>query len=267
MSTTPLDPFLVDLIGRLESDPRVVGLVLAGSSAERDRRDRWSDHDFLVVTEDGTPEGYRTDMSWLPDADGVLLSFRETAHGLKVLYRSGLMIEFAVFDRAEFATCALNHYEVVIDRGGVAEAAAGVRERTMSPRSVDRLVCLRMFLSLVYIGTGRARRGERLSANVFIRDYATGQLLRLAADLLPGGTGAGGPGAGGPGAGRDALDPWRRFEQVAPDLAADLDAALARPIDEVGPALIRVADAFLRVRWAEYPADEAAGVLALLARD
>lgn len=132
----------------------------------------------------------------------------------------------------------------------------------MSPRSVDRLVCLRMFLSLVYIGTGRARRGERLSANVLIRDYATGRLLRLAADLLPDGTGAGGPGAG-----RDALDPWRRFEQVAPDLAADLDAALARPIDEVGPALIRVADAFLRVRWAEYPADEAAGVLALLARD
>ena len=120
------DPFIRALVARLEADPDVVGLVLAGSSAETARRDEWSDHDFLLITQDGTPERFRTDLAWLPDADAIGYWFRETAHGLKVLYRGGLLLEFAVFDRAEFATCALNHYAVVIDRGGVAEAASVV---------------------------------------------------------------------------------------------------------------------------------------------
>ena len=106
--STAADPFIDALIAQLEADPAVLGLVLAGSSAEPHRRDRWSDHDFLVITQDGTPEAYRTDLSWLPFAEDIGFSFRETAHGLKVLYRSGLFIEFAVFDRSEFAGCALN---------------------------------------------------------------------------------------------------------------------------------------------------------------
>ena len=52
------------------------------------------------VTQDGTPERYRTDLQWLPDADTIGWWFRETAHGLKVLYRGGLLLEFAVFDQS-----------------------------------------------------------------------------------------------------------------------------------------------------------------------
>ena len=63
---------------------------------------------------------------------------------------------------------------------------------------------------------------------------------------------------------QDDLDPWRRFEQAAPDLAARIDSALAGPIDEVGPDLLRVADGELRERWPAYPAQDTALVLALL---
>ena len=55
-----LATYLDQLTAAAAADSRVIGLVLAGSSAQPERRDRWSDHDFLLVTEDGTPEEYRT---------------------------------------------------------------------------------------------------------------------------------------------------------------------------------------------------------------
>lgn len=250
------DPYLDALVSELSADPQVIGLVLAGSSAQTDRRDQWSDHDFLVVTVDDVPEHYRTDLSWLPDHTDLAFSFRETAHGLKGLYRSGLIVEFAVFDRAEFAACALNHYAVAIDRGGITELAAEVHARSGHPHPLDALSSFRAFLSLVYIGAGRARRGERLSANVMLRDYAMANLLRtLHSTLIP-----------EEAATVDGLDPWRRIEQVLPGPAAALDAALAHPVDEVGLALLGAAEAVLAGRWPDYPAEEAAVVRGLLVR-
>jgi hypothetical protein len=251
------ESFLIDLTASLQQDPDVLGLVLAGSSADAARRDRWSDHDFLVITRDGEQERYRTHLGWLPDSADIAWSFRETAHGLKALYRDGLVVEFAVFDMAEFAGCALNHYRVAIDRGGVAELAASVSERSLGGVGVDPLVEFRHFLSLLHIGTGRARRGELLSANVMLRDHATAHLLRLVRFLLA----ATDPAAL---ATLDALDPWRRFEHAAPALAAQIDAALTRPVGEVAAALLRAADPFLRDRWPGYPRQDTEHLLALL---
>jgi hypothetical protein len=250
----PIDPYVSALLRRAEDDPDVVGLVLCGSSAEVARRDQWSDHDFLMITADGTPERYRTDLSWLPDSDAIAFSFRETAHGLKALYTSGLMVEFAVFDQDEFAGCALNHYRVALDRGGIAEIASRVHERSMRPRDTDGVAEFRLFLSLIYIGTGRARRGELLSANVMIRAYATEHLIRVARDQLP-----------DPRTTRlDDLDTWRRFETADPELARRLDAALALPIEQAAQSLLDAADAHLPGIWLDYPAADSATVRRLL---
>jgi len=248
------DPFLRTLVERATADPDVVGLVLCGSSAETARRDQWSDHDFLLITADGTPERYRTDLRWLPDSDAIAFSFRETAHGLKVLYRTGLMLEFAAFDRAEFAGCALNHYSVALDRGGIADLAGEIRDRSLRTRQVDRAVEFRTFLSLIYLGTGRARRGELLSANVMIRMYATEHLLRLARDLLPEErTGS-----------LDALDPWRRFESADPGFAAAVDSALGRPAEVCARALLDLAASSVPARWPEFPVEDLIAVRTLL---
>jgi hypothetical protein len=248
------DPFIDALVESAEHDPNVVGLVLCGSSAETGRRDQWSDHDFLMITEDGLQESYRTDLSWLPVHGSIAWSFRETAHGLKALYRSGLMVEFAVFDRAEFAGCALNHASVVVDRGGISDLAAEVRSRSLVPRPTDPLNEFRNFLALVYLGTGRARRGERLSANALVRTFAVEHLLRLVRDLFPDDL-----------QGRlDQLDVWRRFERLDPSLAAEVDAALALDVAEVGRALMDVAGSHLPGMWPAYPHADAAIVRNLL---
>jgi hypothetical protein len=251
---TSADPFIASLIAGLDADPAVVGLVLVGSSAETSRRDQWSDHDFLVITEDGTPERYRTDLTWLPEPEAIGYWFRETPHGLKVLYRSGLLAEFAVFDRTEFAGCVLNHYSVPIDRGGITQMAADIASRSLQPRTVDRMNEFRNFLSLLYIATGRSRRGERLSANVYVRTYATDHLLRLVRDLLPDER-----------RGQlDALDVWRRFETADPALGAQIGEALDRPVEEAARALLDIADRELSARWPDYPADESELIRRLL---
>jgi hypothetical protein len=253
-----LDPFISALMASVSGDPRVLGLVLAGSSAEPWRRDRWSDHDFLLITEEGSPEAFRTDLSWLPDHADIGIWFRETAHGLKVLYRSGLLVEFAVFDRAEFSGCKLSHFAVALDRGGIGELAEQVYARTgavAESAGVDRIALLRNALCLIYIGTGRARRGELLSANVFLRDYAAAAWLRLLRDILP-------PDRTSP---LDALDPWRRVELVDRDTAAALDRALTRPVTEVGTALIDAMEPALTRHWPDWPRHDADLVRALLA--
>jgi hypothetical protein len=248
------DPFITALVTGLEADPHVVGLILVGSSAETTRRDQWSDHDFLLVTDEGTPERYRTELTWLPESDQIGYWFRETPHGLKALYRSGLLVEFAVFDRAEFAGCAISHYSVPIDRGGIADMAAAIASRSLQPRAVDRLAEYRNLLSLLYSATGRARRGERLSANVFVRNHATDHLLRLLRDLLPEDR-----------RGQlDDLDVWRRFEKAEPGLGAEIDDALNRPVEEAARALLDIADRELRSRWPDCPSGESELIRRLL---
>lgn len=271
MTTPPdpasADPYLAELISSLIQDDRIVGLVLAGSSADWRRRDAWSDHDFLVVTVPGVQEHFRTDLGWLPNHLDIGWSFRETAHGLKVLYRSGLLIEFAIFDRAEFAQCALHHFRVVIDRPDPGESdqpsltalAAQVRSRSEPSVTAHPLTSFRHFLSLVYVGTGRARRGERLSANVFLRDHAAAALLRLVRVLAVEGS------EQPEGLEQlDGLDPWRRVERVWPTLAARLDATLTEPVELVGPALLEIAATELPERWSDYPSEDLALVRALL---
>ncbi len=107
----------IRLQANLDADSRVIGLVLLGSSAEVGRiPDAWSDHDFFVVTVDGVQEDFRTDLSWLPDAEQIVLHPRETAHGLKALFADGHLIEFAIFDLKELRLARVNDYRVLLDK-------------------------------------------------------------------------------------------------------------------------------------------------------
>lgn len=115
--------FIEQLTANLRADDRVQGLVLLGSTANQSHPpDQWSDHDFFVITNRGDQEHFRTEFDWLPDYDEIVLTVRETAHGLKVLYASGHLLEYAVFDLDEIAVAKANDYRVALDRGGVADA-------------------------------------------------------------------------------------------------------------------------------------------------
>ncbi len=87
MNLAEYNQFTQELRLKLAGDDRITALIALGSMAQQDYQpDEWSDHDFFVVTIHGVQEDMRQDLSWLPHADEIVFHFRETEHGLKVLY-------------------------------------------------------------------------------------------------------------------------------------------------------------------------------------
>ena len=246
--------FTEELIDRLREDERAIGLVGVGSMADRDYPpDEWSDHDFFVITPPGRQEELRTDLSWLPHRDRVALSFRETEHGLNVIYDDGHMLEFAVFDLEEIALAGVNRYRVLLDRGGVEERIEQVASNPRPPRD-DRFLFGKTVAAALVAG-GRARRGETLSAS-FMLTWATTYLTRLVTRTLPAANASV----------LDDLDSLRRFERVYPELGAELAAIVRLDPAAGGPALLDVLERELRPLRPDLPWPALDAVRARLSR-
>lgn len=234
----------------------VEGLVLLGSTAEPERVDEWSDHDFYLVVREGTQERFRTGLEWLPDAALIAFAVRETAHGLKVVLRDGHMLEFAVASPAEVATFAGSPYVVALDRADVATRMAAAP--TAPPAAgVDVLREFRLFLATLLIGTGRARRGEELAGGQLVRGAAVEHLARVLSALLA-------PPASAAAAVSDPFNALRRFEQAHPEAGEALGDALARPVVPCAGRLLDVVEEHLAPVWDGYPAAEVAVVRRVL---
>lgn len=236
------EQFTARLLAQAQHDERVLGLVAMGSMAVAQRRDRWSDHDFAWIVRSGSQEGYRQHLDWLPDSDQIVLTLRETEHGLKVLYANGHLIEFAVFDPEELGRARANDYAVLLDRADIAARMQQVLVATET-QPVDLAHELAHVLCLIQVGTGRYARGEQLSGHVFLKSYALGHLLRLLAGLLPPDQVAH----------LDNLDAFRRFEQVVPHLSAELNEMLLREVPACAAGLLDLIERELRPRLADFP--------------
>lgn len=214
---TTLEKFnnFTELLRRnLDELSEVIGLVVVGSTAETSRVDEWSDHDFFVITKPGHAEKLRQDISWLPRKDEISFSPRETAHGLKVVYRDGQVLEFAVFEDAELELAGANDFAVLIDKQDISSRMSAIVERS-KPGAFDFDQEFELFLSHLLIGVGRARRGEILIAGQQIRSYAENHLLGLIrACKEP---------EGGTAHKQDSLNRYRRFEQQYPKLGAQIE--------------------------------------------
>lgn len=253
MNSEDYDRFTDSLRESLAADERVLGLVALGSMAAQDTQpDRWSDHDFFVIVRPGEQEAFRRDLSWLPDAQDLVLSYRETAHGLKALYRSGHLLEFAVFDREELHLARVNRYRVLLDRGGIADEMARVRQETVASAATSGMSDLERFgqlLANLLVAAGRSARGEELSGRQFL-GYALQHLAILLARHVPRETEH--P--------LDDLDPLRRFERSWPALGRELnDLFEASPV-ETARGLLAVARRELADRLPGYPAEAVATV-------
>ena len=233
--------YTAELTDRLAADGRAIGLVAVGSMADRDYApDAWSDHDFFVIVGDGEQERFRTDLAWLPDAERVALSFRETEHGVKVVYDDGHLLEFAVFDAQEIALAGVNRYRVLLDRGGVAARVAEVAANPRPPRDDEFLFGKTLVAALV--AAGRGRRGEKLSAS-FMITWATTYLNRLLIGDVP-----------SPNASiLDGFDSLRRFELAYPELGTELAAIVRLDPADAAPALLDVLERELRGRRPDLP--------------
>jgi hypothetical protein len=247
--------FTERLLARVGADSEVIGLVALGSmSGEPPLADSFSDHDFFVVVAAGAQERLRTDLSWLPDAADVVLSFRETAHGLKALWSSGHLAEFAVFSPEELALARVNRYRVLLDRADLVERMARVRSATVEQArgSVpDERWTVGMFLGALVVGSGRWARGERLSGHQLVRCAALGHLVSLLRSALPPERAVI----------LDDLDPLRRLERAAPGDAREILDALTLPAPAAARALLA---ALVRLRPGLVPeAARAASVQAI----
>lgn len=224
----------------LSVHPDVVGLVFVGSAADHSRVDEWSDHDFYLITTEGAGEKLRGDLSWLPDHDQIAISPRETAHGLKVVYNSGHVLEFAVFNDSELELAGANSYLVTIDKtGNISTRLAALAAKSAVASIKTNFEDYRpdaqyeLFLCHLLIGVGRARRGETLIASEHVRSWAVSTLVGLIRHWVPVEPGTEHLG--------DNLAALRRFERQYPRLGAMLSAAQAQPVEAAARELLAIA--------------------------
>jgi hypothetical protein len=225
--------YLERLVESLAADQRVLGIVGLGSTALLPTRppDEWSDHDVWVVVADGAEEDFRTDPSWLPDSERLVLWLRETPHGMKGVYDDGHFVEIAVFRVDELVVTRANEYRVLLDRGTIAERMRAIRAATVAG-SPDPAYLAGQFVTNLLVGAARCARGERLSGHDFVKGQAVGHLLALARAVLePEDVAV-----------VDDLSPARRVESSHPSLAADIDAALLLDTAEAAVALLEIGE-------------------------
>lgn len=245
-SPSTLERFLkysAALTDSCKSRPEIIGLIFLGSAAETSRVDEWSDHDFFVITNSGQQEKLRTDLTWLPEFESIAFSFRETEHGLKVVYKSGAVLEFAIFDCEELEACKVNHHALAFGTPEVEAALSTAAARLLEPVEVDPFSDFRLFLSLLVIAVGRARRGEILMAGFGIRRGALNAILRVFTFHLE------------PDVRLDQLDNARRFEFVYPAIGARLGRAVAQEPEPAAREMLRIAEEYLPSLWDDYPTE------------
>lgn len=225
------ETFLDRALAELEGRDDVVGVVGMGSTAQRERVDEWSDHDLAVVVRPGGHDRYRDPRAWLPDAERIALAVREWHDGVKVLYDDGHVVELGVATPDELRAWHVDAHEVFFDRGGAAEAVTEAATRPRPKGVADASDELAVFLVLIVVGVGRARRGELLNASATIRGAAVEALATaVAASFAPEG-----------GAALDSLDVIRRFDARYPLIASRIARLQGSGVEECARGLLDLA--------------------------
>lgn len=228
------DEFVAELTRRARALPGVTTVALFGSSTDQAawRRDQWSDVDFAVFATDAAADQVGRDWAFLPAPEQIVLAAREYDSAGVVVYADGTCAEFG----------AGRPWLVSDPSCQVVFGGADVRSAP-PPEPEDPTNAIRLCLAKLAVGTGRARRGERLAASSLIRQQAPSALAwairgRLAsADAEP----------------ANPFDPLRRFEFAYPRLAERLDRTLAASVEEAARGLLTFARDVLEPGWSEFP--------------
>ena len=207
----------LDEIGQsLESSGHALALIGLGSvGLELERLDAWSDLDFFAIVESGYKARYIDNIDWLTGLGPVAYHFRNSRDGYKLLFQDGIFCEFAVFEQSELGTIQFTQGRVVWKRPEV-DQTIGTPLNEPAPITAPAAAAaaehqLGEALTNIFVGLGRFRRGEKLSAERFIQHYAVDRILELAVLLEKEAPGF-----------RDQFGPERRFEQRFPGLSQEL---------------------------------------------
>ena len=230
-------------IGQALADrPSALGLLGLGSvGVELARLDAYSGLDFYVIVREGHKATYLQDLAWLATACPLAYTFQNTDDGFKFLYHDGLYGEFAVFEPAELTSVpyAVGRWVWHAPDWNPDAWLSAPRQPQPVTQTVDALV--NEALTNLFVGLGRYRRGEKLSALRFIQGYAVDRIVELAAYLE----------AAQPGF-EDPFNRERRFEARFPQTAAVLASLM--PGYDATPAAARAILQFLSARFPVNPA-------------
>jgi hypothetical protein len=245
MDSTQFQQFTATLQHTLSADDRVRALVGIGSLAHPERVDRWSDHDFWVIT---TAEGqahFLTNLSWLPGYSTIALALRPAPEYYTVLYTTGHIAEFAVFALTDLSRGQLDRYRMLFDKDNIRTHIQAIYERTQDKQQNDDDSARTIGHFLVTLCTGAARdaRGEQLSAHKYIFQYALDDLLSLITQNIPAQQSNL----------HDRFDPRRRFEQAYADLSTLLEPILTLTPTAAALHLLDLAESLFQTRMPAFP--------------
>lgn len=205
----------LDAIGQsvARTDHALALLGLGSAGVELERMDAYSDLDFFLIVQPGFKATYIADLGWISAVAPVAYHFQNTLDGYKLLFDDGIFCEFAVFEPQELTNIPFVEGRVVWKADGVpatvaqpARSPVASQQRTAEWMVGEAITCL-------YVGLKRLNRGETLSAQRFIQQYAVERVLELAPLIAT-------PAQGN----ADFFAPERRFEQRFPQIAAHLGA-------------------------------------------
>ena len=169
---------LNDLGKHLYSLDSSLALLALGSCAETERMDEYSDLDFFVIVKDGSKTDYILDLSWLSEVHPLAYTFRNTIDGYKVLFTDGIYAEFAVFEAWELEKIPYSPGRFVFRKKGV-ELSATPTKAIPELRAQTLEYAVNEILTNLYVGLGRYRRGEVLSAFRLISVHAVDRYLSI----------------------------------------------------------------------------------------
>jgi hypothetical protein len=199
-------------IGRsLANTPHALALLGLGSAGrETDRMDNYSDLDFFVLVESGWRQHFLEDLSWLSSVAPIAFKFMNTDDGYKLLFEDGIFCEFAVFEPEQLVDIPFAPGRIVWKAEGVPESINQPQPTSpQKPKKIEWLIG--EAVTNLYVGLGRERRGEKLSATRFIQGYAVDRIIELSVMMVePASTNI------------DPFDLARRYEALYPTLATHL---------------------------------------------
>jgi lincosamide nucleotidyltransferase B/F len=171
----------LDEIGQsLARSSHALALLGLGSvGVEVDRLDAYSDLDFFIIVEPGYKPAYLGDLQWLSAIHPIAYHFLNTEDGYKLLFADGVFCEFAVFEPDELQRIPFAGGRIVWQKPQVTETLFSPNEKGSSRQQHSQEWLLGEALTNLYVGMGRERRGEHLSALRFIQGHAVDRLLEL----------------------------------------------------------------------------------------
>lgn len=245
----------LDEIGQslAQSEGALALLGLGSVGQELGRLDAYSDLDFFVIVQDGYKARFIAELEWLGRIQPVAYAFQNTVDGHKLLFADGIFCEFAVFEPDELAQIPFANGRIVWQ---AAEFDGDWPERhtpePSPPRSTEWL--LGEALTNLYVGLGRFRRGEKLSAARFIQGHAVDRVVELAARIESAQSGL-----------ADPFDGGRRFEQRFGETAVHLPHFI--PGYDHSPAAAQIILEFLDNHFPINPAMKQAIQILIEAKD